>query len=225
MPSIDPIWLDLIELVSGKSDGSWIFRGQEDKDWKLKPKVGRPDICGTAGYRQADERVLFDDFRREAKRFERGYGFEILEWLALAQHFGLPTRLLDWTTNPLTAAWFAVANEHQSNDGRIHMVRYASHSLSSNVDPYGMHTSPILTRVPPLAARITSQQGLFSVHPDPTLEWAPSTPFAYEVFDIPGASKAQFRRLLHFLGFNSSRLMSDLDGLCRTLQWEYHTRT
>jgi hypothetical protein len=137
MPSIiDPVWLDLLELVSGKSDGSWVFRGQGDKTWGLRPKIGRPDICGDAGYRQADERVLFDDFRREARRFEHGYEFETLDWLALAQHFGLPTRLLDWTTNPLTATWFAVANEAVNADARIHMLRYAPHSLSSSiVDP------------------------------------------------------------------------------------------
>jgi hypothetical protein len=110
------------------------------------------------------------------------------------------------------------------------MVRLADHAITSVADPFtGLPSSgqpgPVFTRVPPLAARITSQQGLFSLHPDPTLDWIPSgTGLDYAAFDIPSVSKVEFRRLLHFWGYNSSRLMNDLDGLSQTLQWEYRAR-
>ncbi len=221
---VDLAWMEFIELVAGKSDGSWVFRGQGNQSWSLRPKVGRADVCGKAGYRQADERILFDNFKRESPRYERGHEFEPMDWLALAQHHGLPTRLLDWTTNPLTAAWFAVCDEAETADGVIHMIRYAAHSLVAGVDPFGSNPTPILTRVPSLAARVTAQQGLFSLHPDPVQDWLPSAPFAHATLSIPGGSKPEFRTLLHLFGVNSSRLMGDLDGLCKTLQWEYRTR-
>jgi hypothetical protein len=225
MPT-DPIWLDFLEAASDRADGTWIFRGEGNRAWNLLPKVGRPNVYGPAGYRSADEIVLFDDFRREAPRFERGLGFTTFDWLALAQHHGLPTRLLDWTTNPLVAGWFAVADEDSTSDGRVHMMRVARAQIRSLAEPYDPSiTAPILARVPAIAARITSQQGLFSIHPDPTLAWIPGGPgIRYETFEIPVGSKAEFRKTLYILGIDSSRLMSDLDGLCRTLQWGYRTR-
>ncbi len=85
---------------------------------------------------------------------------------------------------------------------------------------------PILLRVPPKVARITAQQGLFSLHPDPTAVWAPAGPrIFWDRFDVPLTAKAFFREALHAFGFNRERLMTDLDGLCATLAWEYRNRT
>lgn len=227
--AIDPLWLQYVAVISGKSDSTWAFRGEADGAWEFIPKVGRPSVCGSAGYRLADEKILFENFRREARRHERGLGFTAMDWMAVAQHHGLPTRLLDWSTNPLVAAWFAVADEAQVSDARIHMIRFVPSAVASLEEPFALApaVAPALVRVPPLAARITSQQGLFSIHPNPTVAWTPWSPgstYLYDHFDVPEASKAYFRQALHFLGFNSSRLMSDLDGLARTLQWEYRTR-
>ena len=224
--STDTNWLDFLEIASDRADGSWVFRGEGNSAWALRPKVGRPEVCGPAGYGSADERILFDDFIREAPRFERGLGFTTLDWLALAQHHGLPTRLLDWTTNPLVAAWFAVADEGSVTDGRIHMIRMAKDQIRLVPEPFDSSiTAPVLARVPAVVARITSQQGLFSIHPDPTLNWVPGgARITYETFDVQVRSKVEFRRILHIFGFDASRLMSDLDGLCKTLQWQYGMR-
>ena len=106
------------------------------------------------------------------------------------------------------------------------MIRVAKDQIRSVPEPYDPSiTAPVLARVPAVAARITSQQGLFSIHPDPTLGWVPGgAGIKYETFDAPLGSKIEFRKVLHILGFNASRLMSDLDGLCKTLQWEYRMR-
>jgi hypothetical protein len=220
-------WLDFVDTVSRRTDGTWIFRGHCNSSWTLTPSVGRREVLGTAPYRAADERVLFDDYKREVQRFETTLEHDI-EWLALAQHHGLPTRLLDWTTNSFVAAWFAVESETISADGTVHMLRIKSDDVSDDLglDIFAATAAePMLVRVPPRAARLTAQQGLFSLHPDPTASWTPVGPsIFYDSFNVPLVAKPFFRQALHAFGFDRQRLMTDLDGLCATLAWGYRTR-
>lgn len=223
---VDPLWLDFVERVSGLIDGRWFFRGEPEIFPALVPKIARPDALGSAGYRRADEIALFDDFKREAQRFEPGIGFTKLDWLAVAQHHGLPTRLLDWTTNPFVAAWFAVRSDNEKSSSRIHMLRIARTRIKEHIDPFGLASDrPVFVRVPPRAARITAQHGVFTLHPDPEQPWTPGgRETTYYPFDIPAESRAFFRLALHVGGFDAGRLMSDLDGICTTLAWEYGNR-
>nr|WP_321484105.1 FRG domain-containing protein [uncultured Cohaesibacter sp.] len=77
------------------------FRGQKFHEWSTLPKIFRPDL-GISGQEHKIVREISalhpDDFRNDATSFER---------LVRMQHYGLPTRLLDVTQNPLVALWFA----------------------------------------------------------------------------------------------------------------------
>ena len=60
------------------------------------------------------------------------------EWLALAQHYGLPTRLLDWSRNPLVAAFFAVKEESET-DSAIYILESKKYPISieeENKNPF-----------------------------------------------------------------------------------------
>lgn len=94
-------------------DKRWLFRGQADTRWNLAPSVHR-------GYSPQQERYLTNEFRVRARSryVSCPHGQDYPGWLALMQHYGLPTRLLDWTYSPLVAAFFALHPDYAPRDGR-----------------------------------------------------------------------------------------------------------
>lgn len=101
-------WSKFEKFMADCAAPEWVFRGQGDEAWKLRPKIGRSDVLGIE-WDPSVEVGLFEEFCRRARQFDPGVGFGAWDWLALAQHYGLPTRLLDWTQNPPVAAYFAVS--------------------------------------------------------------------------------------------------------------------
>ena len=85
-------------LLQGLSSYQWFFRGQENSEWSIYPNVFRND--GLA----KETQIIQDALRQNPFEFENKNDFEILTKL---QHYGLGTRLIDVTLNPLVALYFA----------------------------------------------------------------------------------------------------------------------
>jgi hypothetical protein len=79
-----------------------LYRGQRDSQ-PLIPKIGRYPYVSV----EETEKFILAEFERESLPYLRPTPNK-WELLSIAQHYGLPTRLLDWTTNPLVALWFTV---------------------------------------------------------------------------------------------------------------------
>lgn len=213
---------EFIEWLHAHASHRWVFRGQP-QHWALKPTVGR-----SAAYKPEIERLLLDEFKRSAlPHLERTRLTSNWDWLAVAQHHGLPTRLLDWTTNPLVACYFATGKHGKSQqDGEIYAyeaseVGFYSPDDPTEIDPFSIDR-PGFFRPSALAARIVSQRGLFSIQPHPDRAWYLSK--KTDNFYIPVAYKAEFRRALFNIGADAAFIMSDLDGLAATLKWRYENR-
>ena len=99
-----------------------LFRGQCDKEYELLPSIARGQRFATSGSLMEEERNLIESAKfRLPDVFNRSY--EPIELLALLQHYGIPTRLLDVTENALVALFFA-CSEHQEKDAEVIIFRH-----------------------------------------------------------------------------------------------------
>jgi hypothetical protein len=213
-------WDELLKFARQHPAPRWVFRGQSQK-WPLKPTVGR-----TERYSRIRELQLFNEFKRLANpMIDRTQVASDWDWLFLAQHHGLPTRLLDWTTNPLIAAYFACETSARGKrDGEIIAVEIADVGRFSEDDlvasPFDVPQTRFMFPTV-VAPRMASQRGLFSIHSVPDRNWILKEKTTRHV--IRAGDKAEFRELLFGLGVDSAMAMADLDGTAANLAWRFKT--
>jgi len=237
-------WSEFMSWVDRHGDARWIFRGQGDSCFELVPSVGR-----TNKYKETEERTILVIFERRCTEFiDDRHLLSVWDRLALAQHHGLPTRLLDWTTNPLVAAYFAVTSSPglrdfaDSSSTSIEATISASpteKSVPARVIAWNVRAPSIVDpRLEPdpfasteikfllpraLATRIIAQNGLFKRPSEPPTPWRGPLEESRNVFDIPGGIRQFFRRKLFYFGIDQQRIMGGLDGLCARLAWQYNS--
>jgi hypothetical protein len=227
---------DAVVTTFASSKTRWWFRGQRDAKWDLLPKIRR-------GYSKQQERFLTNLFYTRARTrhavcpADGDYG----GWLAIMQHFGLPTRLLDWSNSPLIAAYFAV--KYPIDTGEKNALAHAAiwvlepHRLNesqgyepifpplnaNSVEPMvrpamkGQDRSQIkVLATSPLERdlRMFVQQGQFTVHvtEEPLTQLINCDRWLMKI-RIPSQSVPRIARELDVLGLRLADIFPDLQNL------------
>jgi hypothetical protein len=208
---------ELHDRLSRFSTG-WIFRGHADVSWELKPKAGRPPFVGR-------EALLFDSWKRLAIEHLPSHVVSEWDWLAIAQHHRMATRLLDWTTNPLNAAYFAV-REQRPGPAVIHAAKFEASFGSSDLSDFKGpldYSGVTVFRPRGVVPRIVRQGGLFTIHgpPDRSLEsLSRDRIVTLRRILIAEAYRLKLRAELARYGIHSASHFPDLDGLSSYLNWK-----
>ncbi len=208
-----------------------LFRGQP-VDEPLLPKLARDTTTPRPNVLVAEKRMI-RDFKRRSLPLLDIKPTSNWDWLAIAQHHGMATRLLDWTLNPLVALWFAVNRPPQKKNGmsRDAVVWMLAPSLadfasaSTKTDPFTIGRTRIY-RPKHMASRLVSQAGWFTVHmfkkkDKRFIPLEKNRAYAAKLtkLRIPSESFSRMRHDLDRFNVNRSSLFPDVDGLCSHIQW------
>lgn len=239
------------------------YRGQGGAAWGLNPGVLRPDFVEMAQTgelqltQDADllilirERTVNKQFMRMgASLFPKEAGLIVKYFLA--QHHGLPTRLLDWTTNPLAALFFAVSGS-PDEDGAVFVLNprflipndenpaapifppdivEAHHPLVAQLIGYvcgrdgtDNHEQPFVLPITPdlWAGRMLQQGSCFTFHMPKAISMNEKhRNSVLEKYVVPQAAKETIRTTLRRMNVTEATLFCDLDHLSREIKTAYN---
>ncbi|HKR67140.1 MAG TPA: FRG domain-containing protein [Thermoanaerobaculia bacterium] len=213
--------------------GRFIFRGQRNAEWHLDTSFDRnyPSLNNADRGRVADE--LLDAFRNALSEQGLLDDMQSSEFVALAQHHGLPTRLLDWSESPYIAAYFAFSGALLSRE----MEAAVSVWVLDTASPIWGEESgvTIMTARGSKNQRLRNQYGRFTLSKTPfrTLEEY-VTAFDEKANDdhvplrqiiIPASETIKALSDLDVMGINSSRLFPDVSGCARNARMRIAIRT
>jgi hypothetical protein len=214
----------IITVSHRKQSDTVLYRGQSSNE-PLLPKIARQDpIRDTTSL----EKIMLQELRRSAPLYLGNDFYDDWDLLVIAQHYKMATRLLDWTSNPLVALWFACCDENKASSGFVYEFTPNNKYLldrTVNSDPWDAKLTKIFK--PNLNnERIIAQQGWFTAHIYAkkigrfiALGKHKSHSRSLVEIEVPGQLKSSCLDMLNTFGINRQSLFPDLEGMCRHINW------
>lgn len=194
--------------IAAHLDAASLFRGHASQDWTLQPSALRSNAYGI---RSQDHLARW---KAIAGKFERADSD--LEWLALAQHYGIATTLLDWTSNPLVALFFAAQPAtrmvNQQADGTIYIISPSVLQKFPRSD-FNMFENwvgaPFYLAVGSTNRRVITQSSAMTLHAprsSPAPDCEPNL-----VFQLPAWAKFGVLDALAKMGLSAENIYADIN--------------
>jgi FRG domain-containing protein len=209
-----------------KQSGHALYRGQA-QDFPLLPKIAR-------GNEDADpiskESYMLSELKIRGRVHKDLSHLDIWGLLTLAQHYGLATRLLDWTRNPLVAMWFACSEGASEYSPHVYILlpHWDIDFLDRDaIRKTEQHVGISILRTRLEDSRVISQDGWFTVH-------SPSRKHGKFIalgdlnhhaegmikISVNPVNKERILKDLDTLGVSYQTIFPDLEGVCRYLNWK-----
>lgn len=199
-----------------KNTPHYMLRGVSDASYELIPKVARGWKMNP-GRLLIAEQAMLEQFKVRALPYTTSRPKDDWEWLALGQHHGLPTRLLDWTRNPLVALFFACGGSLAS-DGAVYLsARLNEANLSAFPSPFSVADVRAWSGSH-IDSRMIAQDGLYSVSPNPlqALEARHSVRAI-----VPASAKSNLLSSLELFGVHRATLFPELSSVAQYVEKHY----
>jgi hypothetical protein len=233
---------DFVSMISGtlRSDDTYWYRGQVDISWALIPSA----------LRDSDPQVLeksvrlFREFQRiaEAKLDRPPADADFLKWLQLAQHYRIPSCLLDWTESPLAALYFACLQS--TTIGGVYLIRSTflpkpsveeinsrikldlektekiGRKRSKNIVTKGRIKADRVLGIHPVwnSERLVAQRGMFTLHGLNSRELKDSKMKELQVIPILPEHKQMILKELQAIGVDDFSLFPEMDKMTEYLK-------
>lgn len=214
------------------------FRGHADRRWKLETSYHRTGRSDLWFYNSRSITELHQQLEASGLVLDRSNPADFSRLLAIAQHHGFPTPLLDWTHSPYIAAYFAFADavERRETSDATHVRVYAlTEKFANKYAPFvvgltepepGIAFLKVSARDNP---RLLAQQGLFTLSTVKDIQHyltarivTPENDLLLAV-DIPIAEADKALSDLSYMGITAATLFPGIDGICRKLKHEMLT--
>lgn len=227
-----------------------LFRGQTNTKWTLEPSFTR--IVKKRGFNRSQalqlEREAVNKFSISASKLlpleytidltlsrvksQDGARIDFLGWFVVMQHYGAPTRTLDWSCSPWAALYFACC-EQDELDGALWIADFAkvmqyANEVMPNVKDFNAamveENAPNILVVSGMAyntnQRIESQQSRLSICTNPLLDHQPllEEAKALEKVEIPKEMKHGIMIELAQMNISAKTLFPGIDGLGRSVK-------